>query len=240
MSNSKNVVQSLKKGDFILADMIGRVKETNNIFDITLEDVAKKENLFSEEAIYRPRLIIIGEGWVVNGLDEALEGLTLGETKTIEVTPEKGFGERDPSAIKVLSIREFRRQSVKPHPGMRVQIGARRGTVVSVGGGRVRVDFNPPLAGKTLIYEVTVQKKITAAIDKIKALIERRISDVPVENFKVSVRSKKVTIDVPKDAMFLEGIQFVKRGIAKDIRKFLTNIESIAYVEAFTKEDLLS
>lgn len=240
MADSKSVVQPLKKGDFILADLIGRVKETNNMFDVTLEDVAKKENLFSEEAIYKPRLIIIGEGWVVRGLDEALEGLTIGEMKKIEVNPEKGFGERDPSAIKVLSIREFRRQSVKPHPGMRVQIGARMGTVVNAGGGRVRVDFNPPLAGKTLVYEITVQKRLSTATDKIKALIERRISDVPIEDFKVSVKGKKVTIDVPKDAMFLEGIQFVKRGIAKDIEKFLTTIETIAYVEAFRKEDLSS
>ena len=240
MTNSKSVVRPLKKGDFILVDLIGRVKETNKLFDVTSEDVARKENLFSEEVVYKPRLIIIGEDWVVKGLDEALEGLIIGETRTIEVTPEKGFGERDSSAIKVVSIREFRRQSVKPYPGMRVQIGARRGTVVNVGGGRVRVDFNPPLAGKTLVYEVTVQKKLTTAIDKIKALIERRISDVPIEDFKVNVRNKKVTIDVPKDAMFLEGIQFVKRGIAKDIGKFLTTMETISYIEAFRKEDLLS
>ncbi|MFX1485954.1 MAG: FKBP-type peptidyl-prolyl cis-trans isomerase [Promethearchaeota archaeon] len=240
MTKSKSDVRSLKKGDFILADLIGRVEETNDLFDVTLEDVAKKENVFSEETTYKPRLIIIGEGWVVKGLDEALEGLALGQTETIEVVPEKGFGKRDPSAIKVLSIREFRRQDVKPRPGMRVQIGTRRGTVISVGGGRVRVDYNPPLAGKTLVYEVTVKKRLTRVIDKIKALIERRIIDIPIENFKVDVKNRKANIDVPKDAMFLEGIQFVKRGIAKDIGRFLTTIETISFVETFQKEDLLS
>ena len=240
MTKSKRSVRTLKKGDFILTDLIGRVKETGNLFDVTLEDVAKKENVFSEEAVYKPRLIIIGEGWVVKGLDEALEDLVLGETKTIEVVPEKGFGKRDPSAIKVLSIREFRRQDVKPYPGMRIQIGTRRGTVINVGGGRVRIDYNPPLAGKTLVYEVTVRKRLTRAIDKIKALIARRISDIPIEKFKVDSKNKKVNIGVPKDAMFLEGIQFVKRGIAKDIRRFLTTVETIAFVETFQKEDLLS
>jgi len=55
----------LKKGDFILINYTARVKETNEVFDTTLEEVAKKEHLYKEGEIYEPKLVVIGEGWML-------------------------------------------------------------------------------------------------------------------------------------------------------------------------------
>ena len=49
---------------------------------------------------YGPRLISIGEGWVLKGLDEALASANSGDKLSVEITPDKGFGERDPSKVK--------------------------------------------------------------------------------------------------------------------------------------------
>ena len=63
---------TLQKGDFILIDYIAKVKETNEVFDTTKDEVAKKEHLHKEGEIYEPKLVVVGEGWVLKALDDAL------------------------------------------------------------------------------------------------------------------------------------------------------------------------
>ncbi|MBS7617710.1 peptidylprolyl isomerase, partial [Candidatus Bathyarchaeota archaeon] len=57
-----------QKGDFILIDYVARVKDTNEVFDTTVEAEARKFNIYSSDVIYEPMLVVLGEGWVVNGL----------------------------------------------------------------------------------------------------------------------------------------------------------------------------
>lgn len=59
----------LQKGDFILIDYVAKVKETNEVFDTTNEDVAKKERLHKEGEIHEPKLVVVGESWVLKALD---------------------------------------------------------------------------------------------------------------------------------------------------------------------------
>ena len=93
---------AFKKGDFILVDHIGKVKETGDIFDTTLIEIAKEKNVYKEGEIYEPRLIIIGEGWVLKALDESLTKMVISKTKKVEIPPEKGFGERDPEFLLII------------------------------------------------------------------------------------------------------------------------------------------
>ncbi|MEM4474064.1 MAG: FKBP-type peptidyl-prolyl cis-trans isomerase, partial [Candidatus Bathyarchaeia archaeon] len=79
----------LQKGDFILLNYVARVKETGEVFDTTIEEVAKRERLYREGEVYEPKLVVIGEGWVLKALDESLIGMEVGETKTVEIPPEK-------------------------------------------------------------------------------------------------------------------------------------------------------
>ena len=53
---------ALQKGDFTLIDYTAKVKETNEVFDTTSEETAKKEHLHKEGEIYEPKLVVIGEG----------------------------------------------------------------------------------------------------------------------------------------------------------------------------------
>jgi len=68
---------ALQKGDFILINYTAKVKETSEVFDTTYEDIAKKEHLFKEGEIYDPKLVVIGESWVLKALDESLLHLQL-------------------------------------------------------------------------------------------------------------------------------------------------------------------
>lgn len=227
---------SLQKGDFILLDYVARVKETGEVFDTTFEDVAKKERLYREGEIYEAKLVVIGEGWVLKALDESLTGLEVGKLGTVEIPPEKAFGVRDPDKVRRVPLRQLAAKGITPSLGMRLEYDGKMAIVRAIGAGRVLLDFNPPLAGKTLVYEVTVKKKLEAKEEKIAALIHRRIPAVEMEKFKFTVEADAVTIEMPEEAFYLEGVQLAKRGIAMDIQKFFPEIKNVRFTETFRAE----
>lgn len=224
---------TLRKGDFILIDYVARVKETGEVFDTTIEENAKKERLYKEGEIYEPKLVVIGEGWVLKALDESLTTMEVGKKTSVEVPPEKAFGARDPEKVKRVSLRHLTAKGITPSLGMRVEYNGKMATVRTIGAGRVLLDFNPPLAGKTLVYEVTVQKKLRTGKEKMAALIHRRIPAVEESKFKFAIKEKTVSIEMPEEAFYLEGVQVAKRGIAMDIQRFFPKITTIKFIETF-------
>ena len=226
----------IEKGDFILVDYVGKIKETNEVFDTTIEEVAKKEGLYKEGGIYEPKLVVVGEGWVLKALDESLLNLEVGKTEKIEVPPEKAFGHRDPEKVKLIPLRRLTSRGITPKLGERIEIDGKLAIVRTIGSGRVQLDFNHPLAGKTLVYEVTVKKKLEEKKEKIAALIHRRIPVVEIDKFNLKVTKVGVTIEVPEEAFYVEGIQLAKRGIAMDIQKFFPEVTSVKFVEVFKKK----
>ena len=227
---------SLQKGDFVLINYTSKVKETNEVFDTTYEDIAKKEHLFKEGEIYDPKLVVIGEGWVLKALDESLTTMELCKPCTVEISPEKGFGPRDPEKIKRVSIKQLYAKEINPVIGARIEYQGKMATVRSIGAGRVLLDFNPPLAGRTLIYETIITKKLEKNEEKISALIHRRVPVVEEDKFKLCVQDKNLTIDMPEDTFYVEGIQIAKRGIAMDIQKFIPDLCETKFVETFKAE----
>jgi len=225
-----------QKGDFIFIDYVGRVKETNELFDTTIEEVAKQEKLYKEGDIYEPKLVVLGEGWVLKALEEELYNFELGKTKKVEIPPEKAFGPRDPEKVKLVSLRRLTSKGITPQIGQRIEFEGKMATVRTVGAGRVQLDFNPPLAGKTLVYEVTVKKKLETVKEKIEALIHRRIPVVEIEKFKVKIGKENVTIEMPEEAFYIEGIQLAKRGIALDIQKFFPEKLAVKFIETFKRQ----
>ncbi len=190
----------VEKGDVIRLRYTGRIKETGEIFDTTDEEVAKQAGIYKENGVYGPVPIAVGAGHVIKGLDEALEGLEVGKRYEIEVPPEKGFGRRDPKLIKTFTLGQFRRQGIYPFPGMPVEIETEsgrklKGRVLTVSGGRVRVDFNHPYAGKHLVYEVEIVEKIEDPIEKVKAMVELRLPRVDANKVVIEVGEKDVVVD---------------------------------------------
>jgi peptidylprolyl isomerase len=227
---------SLQKSDFILLDYVARVKETNEVFDTTIEETAKKEHLYKEGDIYEPKLVVIGEGWVMKALDESLPTIEIGKPGSVEIPPEKAFGHRDPEKVKRVPLRQLLAKEITPSIGKRIEYGGKMATVRAVGAGRVLLDFNPPLAGKTLVYEVTIKKRLETREEKVSALIHRRIPAVDETKFQFAVRAKTVGIEMPEEAFYIDGIQLAKRGIAMDIQRFFQGINAVKFTETFKTE----
>ncbi len=222
-----------KEGDFLLIEHTAKVKETGKIFDTTREDVARSEGFHKEGEIYEPKLVVIGEGWVLTVLDDNLPSLSLNKPKTIEISPDKAFGSRDPEKLRMVSLRRLRERGITPKLGMQIEYDKKLATIRTMGAGRVQLDFNPPLAGKTLVYEVTAKKKLRTQEGKIHALIHRRIPLLEIGKFKLDLEKDDVILRVPEEAFYIEGLQIAKRGITTDIQRFFPAIKKIEFVETY-------
>lgn len=226
-------MMAIKSGDFVLIDYLLKVKDTGEIFDVTIEDQAKENNAYTPDQIYEPRLVAVGQGWTIKGIDEALIGTEEGTEKEFEIPPEKAFGERDSTKVRIVPARDLTRQGVTPKVGARIEVGNSLATIRSVGSGRVTIDLNHPLAGRTLLAKLYVRKVIEDPVEKIRELIHRRIRNVPKEKFLITNLGNIVTIEMPEESFVLEDIQFAKKGIAREISKYFPEVLTVQFIESY-------
>jgi peptidylprolyl isomerase len=223
---------AIKNGDFVLVDYLLRVKDSNEVFDVTMEDQAKAANAYSPEETYEPKLLVVGQGWMLKGIDEALLDSDEGQEKDVEIIPSKGFGERDGSKVRIMPARELTKQGVTPRPGQRIEVGGSLVTIRAVGSGRVTIDYNHPMAGKTIAGKVYVRKVISEPTERMRELIHRRIRNVNKDKFIISNLGKVVTIEMPEESFTLEDIQFAKKGLAKEISKYFPEVATVQFTES--------
>jgi peptidylprolyl isomerase len=222
----------LEKGSLVLVDYTAKVKDTNDIFDTTREEEAKKTNFYDPTHKYEPRIVSIGESWVLKGLDEALSNANVGDKLNIEVPPEKGFGKRDDSKIRMIPQRKLGDKADEVGVGDEIEIDNRRAIVRYIGSGRIQVDFNHRFAGKTLLYDANVLKKLDSDSEKVSALVKRRMG-VDENKLQVNLAVPNLEIQLPEDTYLAEGLQIVKRAAANDIFKFVPTVKNIKFIESY-------
>jgi peptidylprolyl isomerase len=225
---------AFQKGTLILVDYTAKVKDSNEIFETTREADAKSNSIYDANIKYQPRLVSVGESWVLKGLDDALASTKVGDKLSIEVLPEKGFGTRDPGKVRMIPLRKLGEDAEKVTVGDTIEIDERTGIVRFIGSGRVQVDFNHRFAGKTIVYDLNVIKSLDTDQDKILGLLKRRF---PIEESKIKFETKGTELDVniPEEAMMMEGLQVVKRAIANEIFKFVPKLEKVNFVDTYNK-----
>jgi FKBP-type peptidyl-prolyl cis-trans isomerase SlyD len=202
---------TIKNNDFVKLDYVGRVD--GKIFDLTKEDVAKKEGIFNEKTKYGPVTIVVGAGHLLKGIDEVLVGKDVGDSFSVDIEPEKAFGKKNAKLIKIIPERSFREQKVKPYPGMQVNIDGILGIVISAGGGRIIVDFNHPLAGKTLNYEISVLEKVEDKAKQVASLVEMYTNVKP--EVEIAEDSVKIIMNEAKNLS-----EKAKTHIEEEIKKY--------------------
>ncbi len=223
---------TLEKGSLILLDYTAKIKDSNEVFETTRADDVKNNPDFDPNKKYEPRLLGVGEGWVLKGLDEALLQSNIGTPLNIEIPPEKAFGERDPSKVRMIPLRKLGEKANEVSIGDVIEIDDRIGIIRFIGSGRVQVDFNHKYAGRTLVYDANIVKKLDNDDEKISNLIRRRLpidtSDIKYEN-----KDSYLEISLPENTFLIEGIQIIKRGISTDIFKFIPSLKSVIFIEKY-------
>lgn len=135
-------MRRVKEGDSVVISYIGRL-EDGTVFDST-ED-------------RNPLEFTVGEGELIPGLEQGILGMTPGESKTIVIPMELGYGPHLKERICELDKKRIP-QGIQPEVGQQVQLYRAdglpiMGTVVGESETSFTMDYNHPLAGKTLIFE---------------------------------------------------------------------------------------
>ncbi len=98
----------------------------------------------------------VGSGQMISGFDAGVLGMRIGETKEVRILPEQAYGALDESKRVMVPVDAFEQNGVTPVVGETYQTALGSGRVVSIGPDGVLLDYNHPLAGETLIFEVTL------------------------------------------------------------------------------------
>lgn len=223
---------TLEKGSLILLDYTAKIKDSNEVFETTRADDVKNNPDFDPNKKYEPRLLGVGEGWVLKGLDEALLQSNIGSPLNIEIPPEKAFGERDPSKVRMIPLRKLGEKANEVSIGDVIEIDDRIGIIRFIGSGRVQVDFNHKYAGRTLVYDANIVKKLDNDDEKISNLIRRRLP-IDTADIKYENKDSNLEVSLPENTFLIEGIQIIKRGISTDIFKFIPSLKSVIFVEKY-------
>ncbi|MEA3414200.1 MAG: peptidylprolyl isomerase [Nanoarchaeota archaeon] len=190
---------TLQKNDFIKIEFTGKT-EDGKLFDSNIKEELEKANIKGNSV---PFIFPIGRDMFLKGIDDYLIGKELGNHK-ITLNPENAFGKRDPKQIQMIPKKIFIQHQINPIPGASMNFDGKMGRILTVSGGRTIVDFNHPLAGKEVIYEINVLEKVTDINEKVSALNDFFFR----QKFEFEVKDKKVTIKTP--TQFKQFIELFK------------------------------
>ncbi|MBR9885078.1 MAG: peptidylprolyl isomerase [Oceanospirillales bacterium] len=133
---------------------VGPGKSISLNFAIKLQDGQIVDSNFDRD----PVSFTFGDGNIPEGFEQAMLGLKAGEHVELTIAPERGFGQHNPSNIQVMSRNGF--DDMELEPGLVIAFkepgGEIPGVITEFNDERVVVDFNHPLAGKTLLFEVRI------------------------------------------------------------------------------------
>lgn len=223
----------MKSGDFVSIDYVGRVKDSGEIFDSTMEEAAKKENVYDPKISYRPISVVVDANFVIKGLDDALMQMKVGERKVVVIEPKDAFGERNPEYVRAVPASNFKNERIDPTPGSWVTINNVRGKILSADGGRIRIDFNHPLAGKKLEYDVTIVKEIVGAEDQTKSVVSY-ITGLEPEKVHATIKDKEAEIKIEAKR---EMPPAMKKRIADLEMKWVKGVEKVRFVDEYGAEE---
>jgi FKBP-type peptidyl-prolyl cis-trans isomerase SlyD len=119
-----------------------------------------------------PLIYLHGYGETVPGLENALEGKAVGDTLQVKVSPNEGYGDHDPKKIEEVPRTEFP-DELELKVGSILTATDDDGNemdflIKELKGNSVVVDFNHPLAGKPLHFDVTVREVRAATAEELE------------------------------------------------------------------------
>ncbi len=140
-------------------------------FHYTLKDKETGEILDSSQQYGEPLSVLIGANNIIPGLERQMEGMEVGEKKTIEVKAEEAYGSKDENLIQKVPREYF--QGIELQKGMPLQAQTPDGQIINLividfNDNEVIVDMNHPLAGKDLVFDVEIVDVRDATLEEIK------------------------------------------------------------------------
>jgi len=217
----------LKDGDVVLLHYTIKVVEDGEekIYDTTKEEVAKKAGIYDPNKRYGEAVIVIGKSKLLDAIEETIREMDVGEKREIIAPPEKAYGPRRDDLIIRVPRKQLRRAGIPPVRGREVEVQGRRGVITLVTERFAYIDFNHPLAGKTLKIEIEIVKKLETDEEKIAYLASRWLG-IPEDKIKVEANDGEATLELPPDIILVKDLETVIQALLNDIYE-LTNLKKL-------------
>lgn len=216
----------LKTGDFVEIEF--DLYANGSLVQTTDEKKGKEANLNIKE--YKPQSIILGKSFILKALDDDIIK-NKKESNTLNLKTEEAYGKRKKDLLKTLPKSAFEEHKTRPVPGVTYDFNGMYGTVKSVIGGRVLVDFNNPLSGKEIKITYNIMKKIEDVCEKVKIIMKTVLSLTP-EMFKVDKKEKDLILQVPMQLNPLEKM------LKQTIQDFIPETKDLNIkIENFKKKE---
>jgi FKBP-type peptidyl-prolyl cis-trans isomerase 2 len=226
-------------GDIVRLDfeLWSEIGGKNELLDTTREEVAREASAKSPEGrSWGPRPHQIGGEYFPAGVENALVGAKIGEEIVREFAPAEAFGERDPGLIELFSMHEIqrlpemRREDAHLDIGTTLTIEGRRGRVVSLTAARVRVDFNPPFAGRRVRGTFKIVARIEEPAEQVRSIVDLQYGRA--SEFHIEVHDRSISLKIPDRSKFDIGWMAAKPRVIDRIRAQLKP-QSIRIVEEY-------
>ncbi|MEK6849492.1 MAG: FKBP-type peptidyl-prolyl cis-trans isomerase [Nanoarchaeota archaeon] len=210
---------AFKVNDFVELDYTGHVKDSKDVFDTTDAGIARAHHL--QGSAPGKVVIPLGKGFLHKGLELKLVGKDVGKHR-IELNVDEAFGKKSAKLLKLIPTQEFVRDNIQPQPGLPVQVDGAMGFVKTVNGGRTIVDFNHPVAGKEVYYDVDAHRVITDVKEKVSAVVKLLLK----VNAQITVTKDDATItfkqELPDD---------IREGLITEIKES-TGVKHVTVLKA--------
>ena len=141
----------------IKVDYVGTL-EDGTVFDTSIESVAKESDSYQEGRPYQPLEFKVGAGQMIAGFDAAVVGMKVDEEKTVTLPPAEAYGEMNAELVQEVPIENLKNAGIEPKAGMVISANGNPAKITKVENNIVFVDFNHELAGKILIFKITVKE----------------------------------------------------------------------------------
>ncbi|HLD87674.1 MAG TPA: FKBP-type peptidyl-prolyl cis-trans isomerase [Candidatus Nanoarchaeia archaeon] len=211
---------TIKKNDFIELEYTGSLKGENAIFDTTKEDVARAHNVLRQNQKYGPLVVCVGEHFLLKGLDEFLVGKEIGVEYSVDLAADEAFGKKNAKLIQMIPLSKFSQSQVRPSPGLSINVDGNIGSVKTVSGGRVMVDFNHPLAGRDLSY----QFKALSIVTDEKRQVDAYLKHLGLDELKSKTENGTITL-----SMHSKINEAIEKEFEKKIKAVIPSIKEVKF-----------
>ena len=159
----------VQEGDFVRLAYTARTVEDGDLVDTTDSEVAEESDVDTEEQTFEPRIIVLGANQMFPSVEDEILGEEVGATGSVVVDAAEAFGEYDEDDVRTVSADRIPED--ERYPGAHVDLDGEHGHVVTIVGGRARVDFNHPLAGEDIEYEYEILERVEDRIERAQGLL---------------------------------------------------------------------
>ena len=192
--------------------------ESGALIETTREEVAKEHESHQEGRSYSPMVCVVGGGNLIPGFEAALADAKANKEIEVVIEAADAYGEKDPQQMETISIDKLIRAVKDPNAlyiGAPVNIGNRQGYLTNLAAGRARIDYNHPMAGKTLKYSFKIVKVVEGKEEQVMALLE---SNTGHSDFGVTFDGDDLNITIPQTMLFDTNAAMMKFRLVTIIR----------------------